>query len=258
MQEMKEFLEFVVNETKKTAATFDPEADSTNFIHAFLKAGRDSKDIENYFTDLQLHATVGDLFAAGTETTSTTLRWALLFLAQNPEIQEKIYQEIKEQVGSSALPDYGDRPKLPFTEAVVMETQRLANLAPMGVLLRTLGPTKLMGYDIPEDTVVVSLLTNVLHNPDLYPNPLKFDPNRFLDENGKVIRDPKLIPFQAGKRICLGEPLARLELFLILAGLISRFKFYFPSDQPMPVVKTMVGITCAPDHYQIFVEARND
>jgi len=257
-QEAKKFTDYVENETKKTALTFDSKADPSNFIHSFLKAGRENRNVDNYFTDLQLCATVKDLFSAGADTTSTTMRWAILFMAQNPKIQEKVYQEIKEQVGVSVLLSYGDKVKLPFTEAVIMETQRLANLTPLAGLRRTLGPTKLMGYDIPEDTVVVALLTNVLHNPDLFPNPLKFDPNRFLDANGKVFRDPKLIPFLAGKRMCLGEPLVRVELFLILAGLISRFKFYFPSGQPIPEVKRMVGIISAPDQYQLFVETRND
>jgi len=161
-------------------------------------------------------------------------------------------------VGTSVLPSYADRTKLPFTEAVVMETQRIADLVPSGVSRRTLAPTKLMGYDIPENAIVVSLLHNVLHNPDYYPNPAKFDPTRFLDPSGKVVRDPKLIPFQAGKRICLGEPLARLELFIILASLISRFRFHFPDDQPMPDVKPIIGFVCTPSPYKVHVENRND
>jgi len=251
-----EFIDFVEKAAEKTIATYDPEAEPNNYIHAFMKAANETKD--SYFTNTQLMSVANDLFSAGTETTSTTIRWAILFLATHPDIQEKLYQEIKEQVGVSALPSYADKTKLPFAEAVVMETQRLSNLVPLGVFRRNLEPTKFRGYDLPAGTVVLPLLSNVLHNPDVFEDPLKFNPGRFIDANGKVIRDPKLIPFQSGKRVCLGEPLARMELFLLTVGLASRFRFYFREGQPVPTLKPIVGFTSTPVAYEVFVDARND
>lgn len=196
--ENEEFAAYLEKEMDKTVATFDPDADANNYIHAFLKAAAAEKGAHT-FNNYQLLATAFDLFLAGTETSSTTLRWAVLYLAHFPEYQEKLYQQIKDEVGTHSLPSYADRAKLPFAEAVVMETQRLGNLAPLGVMRKPLGPTKVMGYEIPENAVIIPLLTNVLHNPDVFPDPYKFDPYRFLDATGKVVRDPKLIPFQAGK-----------------------------------------------------------
>lgn len=189
-------ISFTEKNLNETMSMYDPEAEANNYIHAFMKAASDEKT--DSFNKAQLQATVGDLFSAGTETTSTTVRWAILFLAHHPEIQEKLYKEIKNQVGTSALPSYADKTKLPFAEAVVMETQRLADLVPLGVVRRSVAPTKFLGYDIPEDAIILPLLTNVLHNPDVYEDPLKFNPARFLDGNGKIVRDPKLIPFQSG------------------------------------------------------------
>jgi cytochrome P450 len=183
-------------------ATFDPESQPTNFIHAFMKAAADDKGA-SFHDQKQLLAASLDLFGAGADTTATTLRWAILFLAHHQDVQEKMHKEIREQVGTHTLPSYGDRLKLPFTEAVIIETQRASNLMPMGVPRRTVEPTKIMGYDIPKDAIVFPLLGNLMHNADSYPDPTKFDPMRFLDANGKVVRDPKLMPFQAGTHFCI-------------------------------------------------------
>lgn len=186
---------------------FDASRDEpSNYIQAFYKARQDREDNWTFTSD-QLLTSVSNLFIAGTDTTATTLRWAIFYLAHNPEWQDKIFEEIRSQIGEErTLLAYADRTKLPLTEAVIMETQRMANLVPLGVMRRTMVKSKLCGYDIPEDTVVVPLLTAVLRDPEVYPNPEKFDPNRFLTaskvgEKGAQITH--LIPFLAGKwRVC--------------------------------------------------------
>jgi len=255
-KEADDFVDYTEREMKETMSAFDPEADPTNYVHAYMKVAKDRQG--ETFTEVQLLGTVIDIFMAGTETTATTLRWAFLLLAHHPEMQEKMYKEIREQIGTSVLPNYADKTKLPFAKAVIMEVQRMADLTPFGVPRRTKAPTKLMGYDIPEDTIIIPFLHNVLFNPDAFPNPEKFDPYRFLDSNGKVNRDPKLIPFQAGKRICLGEPLARMELFLFMVSLVSRFRFYFPNEQKKPTLNQVIGLSCTPHPYQICVENRSE
>ena len=80
-----------------------------------------------------LKVTLFDLFLAGSETTSTTLTWAALYMVRYPHIQEKVQQELDKVVGTNRLPSTSDRPNLPYTEAVLMEIQRHANIVPMGV-----------------------------------------------------------------------------------------------------------------------------
>uniref|UniRef100_A0A915E0V1 Lipocalin/cytosolic fatty-acid binding domain-containing protein n=1 Tax=Ditylenchus dipsaci TaxID=166011 RepID=A0A915E0V1_9BILA len=100
-----------------------------------------------------------------------------------------------------------DRPNLPFTNAVVNETQRVCNLVPQN-----------------KGTCILPQISAVLCNDDIFQNAEKFDPNRFLDVNGQLKKCDELIPFSVGKRQCLGEALARMELFLFLANIFNTFK----------------------------------
>ena len=82
-----------------------------------------------YTADKQLKRTIQDLFIAGTETTNTTMKWSLLFMALNPEVQKTVQEEIDEVIGSSRLPTMKDKPTMPYTEATLLECQRLGNIA---------------------------------------------------------------------------------------------------------------------------------
>lgn len=178
----------------------DNDFEPTNYVQAFYKA-QVQRGPDSTFTDAQLTVSVLNLFVAGTDSTATTIRWALFYLARYPELQETIREEIRSQTGSTGIPDNADRVKLPLTEATIMEVQRLGNLTPLGVLRRTMTISKLCGYDIPEDTIVVPLLTSVLSDPETYPEPDKFDPTRFLVRNDGEYKDrfTKFVPFQLGK-----------------------------------------------------------
>jgi cytochrome P450 len=177
-------------------SSMDKGEEPTNYIQAFYKAQCEERNWT--FTDEQLVATVQNLFVAGFDTTAGTVCWGILYMAYNPELQEQIYEEIKNVTGSKSFPSYSERTKLPLTEAATMELLRLANVAPIGVMRRTIVPSKLHGYDIPADAVVVPLLTSVLWNPKIYPNPSKFDPTRFLNGRKGAAEFTNLVPFQVG------------------------------------------------------------
>uniref|UniRef100_A0A3B4H4J6 Uncharacterized protein n=1 Tax=Pundamilia nyererei TaxID=303518 RepID=A0A3B4H4J6_9CICH len=91
-----------------------------------------------------------DLFVAGSETTSTTLRWAFLYMAKYPEIQEKVQAEIDREIGESRQPSMEDRANLPYTDAVIHEVQRIGNIAPLGVPHVTNRDVELGGYSVPK------------------------------------------------------------------------------------------------------------
>jgi len=240
--------------------SFDKGDEPTNYVEAFYKAQKERED-NSTFNDPQLIASVANLFVAGTDTTATTLRWGIFYMAHFPDIQAKVYEEIKNVSGGHSLLNYADRTKLPYTEAVIAEIQRMANLIPLGVLRRTVAPSKLFGYDIPEGTLVLPDLSAVLWDPKVYPNPRSFDPNRFLNarKNGeKVDEFTHLIPFQAGKRICLGESLAKMELFIFFTALMSRYNFAFSSDEPKPSFESKMSIINSPPKYKVSVEDRVD
>uniref|UniRef100_A0A673CKC6 Cytochrome P450, family 2, subfamily X, polypeptide 9 n=1 Tax=Sphaeramia orbicularis TaxID=375764 RepID=A0A673CKC6_9TELE len=188
---------------------------------------KESGVINPHFQDANLNRTVQQLFGAGTETTATTLRWILLFMIKYPKIQDQIQEEISRVVGSRKL-QYEDRNNLPFTNAVIHETQRLANVFPMSVPHRTSKDVTFQGYFIEKGTVVIPLLASVLHDETEWEKPHSFHPAHFLDKDGKFVKRDAFMPFSAGRRVCLGEGLARMELFLFFTTLLQNFRLTPP------------------------------
>uniref|UniRef100_A0A8D0CVL4 Cytochrome P450 2K1-like n=1 Tax=Sander lucioperca TaxID=283035 RepID=A0A8D0CVL4_SANLU len=195
------------------------------FVDAFLvrKQNLEVSGIANsHFNDRNLLYTVLNLFAAGTDTTATTLRWGLLYMAKNPKIQGKglkVQEEVNREIGSRQV-QIEDRKNLPFTDAVIHETQRLANIAPMAKTFQCL-------Y-CPQGTTVYPLLTSVLYDESEWERPHSFYPAHFLDKDGKFVKRDAFMPFSAGRRICLGEGLARMELFIFFTSLLQHFRFTPP------------------------------
>uniref|UniRef100_A0A673CM00 Uncharacterized protein n=1 Tax=Sphaeramia orbicularis TaxID=375764 RepID=A0A673CM00_9TELE len=183
--------------------------------------------IDRHYNDANLEETIKHLFGGGTETTATTLRWILLFMIKYPKIQDQIQEEISRVVGSRKL-QYEDRNNLPFTNAVIHETQRLANVFPMSIPHRTSKDVTFQGYFIEKGTVVIPLLGSVLYDETEWEKPHSFHPAHFLDKDGKFVKRDAFMPFSAGRRVCLGEGLARMELFLFFTTLLQNFRLTPP------------------------------
>jgi len=149
-------------------------------------------------TERQLLSLCLDLFVAGTETSATTLTWAIILLSLNQDIQYKIHREIDNIIGSETLPRMDDRKKLPFTEASILEIQRLADIVPLGIPHAVTEDVQFRGYFIPKGTLVLSNMYSVHMNPELWPEPEKFKPERFL-QRGMKVEKKELIPFSVGK-----------------------------------------------------------
>ncbi|XP_029984442.1 cytochrome P450 2K1-like isoform X1 [Sphaeramia orbicularis] len=201
------------------------------FVDAFFvrqqQQLKESGVIDRHFQDANLHRTVQQLFSAGTETTATTFRWILLFMIKYPKIQDQVQEEISRVVGSRKL-QYEDRNNLPFTNAVIHESQRLASILPTSVPHRTSKDVTFQGYFIEKGTVVIPLLASVLHDETEWEKPHSFHPAHFLDKDGKFVKRDAFMPFSAGRRVCLGEGLARMELFLFFATLLQNFRLTPP------------------------------
>ncbi|XP_019642651.1 PREDICTED: cytochrome P450 2U1-like [Branchiostoma belcheri] len=246
------FQEFCKEQIENHRQTFDPN-DIRDFIDAFLleqQRPQDEKAREN-FTDKQLQEVLIDLFTAGTETTATTIRWALLYMMVNPEIQEKVHQEIDSVLGQSP-PSYAQRNLLPYTAATIAEVQRIKPIVPLSVPHAASSDTTLNGYNIPQEARIMVNLWSVHMDPELFPEPGSFRPERFLDQDGNFAKHEALIPFSIGHRICLGEQLAKMELFMLFVSLMQRFTFHLPEGAPKPsMVGKLGGIINVPFPFEL-------
>ncbi|XP_053177346.1 cytochrome P450 2F5-like [Scomber japonicus] len=216
---------FIMKKIQEHHNTLDPSC-PRDYIDCFLTKLNQEKHIPTTeFHYENLVSTVFNLFLAGTETTSSTLRFAINVLVRYPKIQEKIQQEIDTVIGRERCPFMEDRKSLSFTDAVIHEIQRFMDLVPMNVPHHALEDISFRGYTIPEDTIIIPLLHSVLKEEKHWETPWSFNPQHFLDQNGNFKKNPAFLPFSAGKRSCVGESLARMEIFIFLVSLLQQFTF---------------------------------
>ncbi|XP_063818179.1 cytochrome P450 2G1-like [Pseudophryne corroboree] len=214
---------FIKEQMNSHRNTLNPDS-PRDFIDCFLiQANKEKGRNNNEFCEENLAVSVFELFAAGTETTANTLQFSLLVMIKYPHIQDKIQKEIHTVIGPDRLPGISDRIHMPYTNAVIHEIMRYLDLTPMALPHLVTEDTHFRGYTIPKGTTVIPLLSSVLSDPDHWKTPYDFNPEHFLDENGMFCTQEALMPFSAGKRICPGEGLARMEIFLFVTALLHKF-----------------------------------
>jgi cytochrome P450 len=173
------------------------------------------------------------LFAAGHETTSTALTWAWYLLAKHPEIYQKMRQEV-DAVLQGRTPTYADIAQLPYTLQVLKESMRLYPPA-YGVSRVALHDMDLDGYPIHKGDVMIMAIYALHRRADFFPDPEKFEPERFTPEGEKQLPRYAYMPFGAGPRICIGNHFAMMEGHLLLATLAQRVTFELvPGPEPVP------------------------
>ncbi|XP_062587481.1 steroid 17-alpha-hydroxylase/17,20 lyase-like [Saccostrea cucullata] len=245
--------------------TFDPDniRDLVDHLLMTKTEAEQSGDEESMekLTDTYLVQTVSDIFFAGVDTTRLTLEWFLCFISGLPDIQAKCQEEIDQKIGTRC-PTIADKQVLSYTEACLYETLRLGTIAGLGLPHTTICDTQVGGYDIPKDTVVIINHYALHRDPKYWENPEKFDPNRYLNEEGKV--DPtKLeswLPFSAGRRMCLGESIAKPEILMMCVHLLQRFNISLPPGVEPNFVGEHLAVFGAekPTDLRIVVKERNN
>ncbi|CAG2106108.1 unnamed protein product, partial [Medioppia subpectinata] len=181
------------------------------------EAQSQGKDMATHLTDINMKATLIDMFLPTSDTTHTFL-WILLYIAYYPEVQRRIRDEIECIVGDrSANPE--DRHRLHYTMSYIWEMQRIRNSVPIGLFHSAVNDAKLGEYVVPKGTPVVVHQLSILTDEKYWDKPLEFKPDRFLDNEGKqiTVKPAAFIPFSIGKRKCIGEQLATTTLMLTLA-----------------------------------------
>ncbi|KAM6207063.1 LOW QUALITY PROTEIN: cytochrome P450 2K1-like [Sarcoramphus papa] len=240
LQNRDEFHAYVQITFAECLKTLDKN-DQRSFIDAFLVKQQEEKSTTSgYFHNSNLLSLVSNLFTAGVETISTTLNWSFLLMLKYPEIQRKVQEEIEQVIGSNP-PRIEHRTQTPYTDAIIHEIQRFANIPPLDLPHETAADVTLKGYFIPKGTYLIPLLTSVLQDKSQWEKPDMFYPEHFLDANRKFVKKDAFMPFSAGRRICAGETLAKMELFLFFTSLLQTFTFH-----PPPAVSSISDLDLSP------------
>uniref|UniRef100_A0A8C9AU90 Cytochrome P450 n=1 Tax=Prolemur simus TaxID=1328070 RepID=A0A8C9AU90_PROSS len=265
-------LDELVTEHRMTRDPAQPPRDLTD---AFLAEVEKAKGNPNSsFNDENLRLVVAELFSAGMVTTSTTLAWGLLLMIlfiRTPLAQAlgsrvscrlltrcgtlvcsgRVQQEIDKVIGKVRRPEMGDQAHMPFTTAVIHEVQRFADIVPLGLPHMTCRDIEVQGFLIPKGTTLFTNLSSVLKDEAVWEKPFRFHPEHFLDAQGRFVKPEAFMPFSAGRRMCLGEPLARMELFLFFTSLLQRFSFSVPPGHPRPSDHGVCNFLVTPSPYQL-------
>ncbi|XP_001632363.3 cytochrome P450 2U1 [Nematostella vectensis] len=270
-QQVKEIKEldqerFVIMKAKydEHVQTFDPNH-IRDYTDALLKAKQEAEEEdksskEHFGEGPIIMAGLVTLFLAGSETTTTTLSWAIAYLLHNPGVQARLHKEIDQVIGKDVSPKLSQRTNIPVLEAFTAETQRLSNLVPLSLPHKTTSDCTLLGYEIAKGTTVFTNLWSLHHDPSIWKEPDTFNLDRFLDAKGKFQAPVggTFLPFGAGPRVCLGEVLARSELFLFLATLLQHFEFVNPLGCPLPSLEGDMGVVLHPKPFTVCVRKRRD
>ncbi|KFQ29506.1 Cytochrome P450 2J6, partial [Merops nubicus] len=223
-----------------------------DFIDFYLAEIEKSKDgVKPKYDEDNLVYVINDLFLGGSETSSTTLYWGLLYMVVNPDIQEKVQKELDAVLGPFQLISYEDRRKLPYTNAVVHEIQRFSNIVFVGLPRVCVRDTTLLGFPVKKGTIIMPNIASVLYDPEQWETPRQFNPGHFLDKEGNFVPREAFLPFSAGHRVCLGEHLARTELFIFFANLLRAFTFRLPEGVTKINTEPIFGGTLQPHPYRV-------
>lgn len=244
MDEILEYMTKLIDNVKQNSNT-EVTNQACSFVGVYLERIAIDKEhgIQSSFEEENLKMSAYHLIVAGSETTATTIRWILLYLIRNPDIQDKMFSELSRVVGNES-PSISDRKRLPYTHAVILEGLRISNVAPLAMPHTVTVDTAFKGYLIPEKSIVVPNLNSTLMDPLLWKDPCEFRPERFLnDAENDVVIPKQFITFSLGPRSCIGESLARIEIFLFIAGLVQNLKLCPESDGMLPDVEGVLATT---------------
>ncbi|XP_029008901.1 cytochrome P450 2F2-like [Betta splendens] len=239
----------ILADCKKTRVPGKPRHFMDCYLDEIEKGG------DTFYED-QLCSVITELHFGGTDTTANTLLTACLYLMNYPQIQEKCQLEIDTVLDGKDEASFEDRHQMPYVQAVIHEIQRMGNITPLSVFHCTTQDTELMGFSIPRGTIIIPNLSSVLFEEGQWKYPREFNPENFLNEKGEFVKPEAFMPFSTGPRICLGEALARMELFLVLVSLLRKFKFIWPEDAGEPDFTPVFGITLTPRPYHMKVQLR--
>ncbi|TFK25347.1 cytochrome P450 [Coprinopsis marcescibilis] len=202
-----------------------------SFVSHFLER---SEELNEVFEEDVVKECAGALYAAGSDTTVSTIFTCMLCLVKNPEITKRAQRELDSVIVSGCLPDFSDEDRLPYVTAIVNEAIRWQPVTPQGVPHTLSTDDEYEGFLIPAGSVVIPNIWAMCHDENMYPDSFKFNPDRFLKDGNldlETQRDPSLMCFGFGRRICPGRHFAYASIWLAIASIIYIFDLEKAKDE---------------------------
>lgn len=243
----------------KPATDFSKQSNKPppTYLSPILSAG----SISSAFRSTLLHSAAA-IYGGGTETLSSALATFFLYMSLHPEIQRKAQAEIDSVIGSSnRLPNAGDQPRLPYTEAIMKECLRILPPSPLGVPHAVREKDEYLGYRIPKGAVIYVNIWRILHDPLIYPYPHTFNPERYFepgDLRERNRRDPTAYVFGSGRRICPGMFLAEATLFQVIAATLATFDILRSPESDGVMPKPTTGAFSHPGDFRCEVKSKGE
>ncbi|GJQ86708.1 hypothetical protein Trydic_g14779 [Trypoxylus dichotomus] len=242
---------------KACFGTADEDENVDNFgikkRRSFLDLLLEASEGGNVLSDTDIREEVDTFMFAGHDTTTAAMSWTLLLLGNYPEVQEKTYEEIRCVLQDKSIPTtITELNELNYLERVIKESLRMFPIAPL-ISRHLQQDIKIDDYKIPANTQAILHVFGVHMSPEYYPDPEKFDPDRFLPENSIGRHPYAYIPFSDGPRNCIGQKFAMYEVKCILTSIINRYKI--TSVHKVGDVKRSIDIILRP-HKGVFVEIK--
>ncbi|XP_056595366.1 cytochrome P450 2D3-like isoform X5 [Triplophysa dalaica] len=234
MGEMKNMTLNLINEHKMTRVPGEPRDFIDCYMEELDKRGNDGSS----FDKARLSMFIVDLHFAGTDTTSNTLLTAFLYLMNHPDVQSL----------------YFNNTYITLTIVIILLCMSLTQInVYLSFFQRDVSERLMMFW---KGTLIIPNLTSVLNEEGQWKFPHEFNPDNFLNDQDQFEKPEAFMPFSTGPRVCLGEALARMELFLILVTLLRRFQFVWPEDAGKPDYTPLFGVTQTPKPYRMHIKLR--
>ncbi|XP_037036944.1 vitamin D 25-hydroxylase-like [Bradysia coprophila] len=247
----------ILIEKRQATRSKDIQNDFLDYYLTEIEATDD--DSSSFYKDVGVNNLIDlliNLFAAGSDTTTATLCWGFLYLLKYPAVYAKWKTELDKIVGRGNLPTLNDRPKMPYTEAVLHELLRITSVTSGGLLHCTTDNVRFEGYDFPKGTIILPNLYGCQHDEATWGDPDVFRPERWLNrDETEFVKDDRSIPFSVGKRICPAEHLSLLNLFIFFTSLIQTFDFE-ATDAGLPTLEAKPGLVLHPQPYEVLLRLR--
>ncbi|KAI0279444.1 cytochrome P450 [Russula aff. rugulosa BPL654] len=214
------------------------------------KLGEDSTELDVFAAK----GVPGSMYIAGTDTTVAALETFILAMTLYPEVQRKAQAEIDRVVGNSRLPDYSDQDELPYIDAVLKEVLRWHPVTPLGLSHRVTKSDVYEGYYIPAGSILIPNVWGMLHDPDIFTEPDRFDPERWFSPTAPAY------PIQAfgfGARLCPGRFFARRSMWASMAGILAAFEIVPTEDGP-PEKIYLSGMISYAKPFRCYIRPRSE